>query len=251
MSTRLSPRDSTGSSGAIRNGRLCLTDGAGHRCIDGGLLVWRDGVIEFAGAQREFDGELTNTIDAGGGLITPGFIDCHTHLVFAGDRSNEFQAPLAGASYEQIAKAGGGIVSTVTATRVASEDVLFEQSVERARDLVAEGVTCIEIKSGYGLDFDNEAKMLRVARRIGAELGISVRTTALCAHAVPGEYAGRADDYIALVCDQLLPQLAAAGLVDAVDAFCEGIGFSPAQVQRVFEAASSRSVCPSSCTPTS
>lgn len=239
MAARPAERISIESSGAIRNGRLCVMDGPEHRCIDDGLLVWRDGLFEFAGAQREFDGELPDVMDAGGGLITPGFIDCHTHLVFAGDRANEFQARLAGASYEQIAKAGGGIVSTVTATRAATEEALFEQSIERARNLVAEGVTCIEIKSGYGLDFANEAKMLRVARRIGAELGISVRTTALCAHALPGEYAGRADDYIALVCDQLLPQLADAGLVDAVDAFCEGIGFSPAQVQRVFESAGS------------
>jgi imidazolonepropionase len=158
-------------------------------------------------------------------------------LVFAGDRAPEFELRLQGASYEEIARAGGGIASTVRATRAATEDELFEASMPRARALLADGVTTLEIKSGYGLDTANEIKMLRVARRIGVALGIGVRTSFLGAHALPPEFAGRADDYIDTVCNQMLPAVAEAGLADAVDAFCESIGFSLAQTQRVFDAA--------------
>ena len=174
---------------------------------------------------------------ARGALVTPGLIDCHTHLVFAGDRAGEFDLRLNGASYADIAKAGGGIVSTVAKTRAASEDELLAQSLPRARALRADGVTTVEIKSGYGLDLANETKMLRVARRIGTELGLGVRTTFLGAHAVPPEYAGRQADYVDEVCIHMLPAIAHSGLADAVDAFCENIAFTPSETRRVFETA--------------
>jgi imidazolonepropionase len=176
-------------------------------------------------------------IDAAGALVTPALTDCHTHLVFAGNRAREFELRQAGASYEQIARAGGGILSTVIATRAASEEQLLALALQRARVLLAEGVTCIEIKSGYGLDLDNELKLLRVARRVGEELPLAVHATLLAAHALPPEFAGRPDEYIDLVVGTILPAAAAAGLVDSVDAFCERIAFSPAQVRRVFETA--------------
>ncbi len=163
-------------------------------------------------------------------------IDCHTHLVFAGNRAEEAEQRLQGVSYTDIAKAGGGILSSVRHTRDASEDELFAQSLPRLQALIADGVACVEIKSGYGLDLDNERKMLRVAKRLGEHTGITVKTTYLAAHALPPEFAGRSDDYIDAVC-AWLPILHAEGLVDAVDVFCEGIGFSPAQSRRVFEAA--------------
>lgn len=214
----------------------------GYGEIIDGALGWRDGVITYVGRSADLPGdpgalarEVTESgID--GGWITPGLVDCHTHLVFAGDRAREFEQRLQGASYEDIARAGGGILSTVHATREADEDDLLRQSLPRARALLADGATTLEVKSGYGLDFDNERKMLRVARRIGELLGISVRTTYLAAHALPAEYSGRADAYIDAVIDWL-PRLHAEGLVDAVDAFCENIGFSPAQTRRLFEAA--------------
>ncbi|MBS0194693.1 MAG: imidazolonepropionase [Proteobacteria bacterium] len=218
-----------------------LADTAGYGLIERGALGWQDGRIVFVGPMDELPGApgaLSRHIDSvDGALVTPGLIDCHTHLVFAGDRAREFEMRLQGASYEAIAKAGGGIVSSVHAVRAASEDELLAQSLPRARALLRDGVTTVEIKSGYGLDADNEAKMLRVARRIGIELGIGVRTTFLGAHALPPEYAGRADDYVNLVCNRMLPAIADAGLADAVDAFCEGIGFSLEQTRRVFEAA--------------
>ena len=186
-----------------------------------------------AGLPDELAGEA---IDAGGDCITPGLVDCHTHAVFAGDRAGEFEQRLQGADYEEIARAGGGIVSTVRHTRAADEDELLAQSLPRARALLADGVTTLEIKSGYGLDLDGERRMLRVARRIGQSLGVDVRTTFLGAHALPPEYAGRADAYIDAVCEWL-PVLHGEGLVDAVDAFAERIGFSIAQTRRVFEAA--------------
>jgi imidazolonepropionase len=164
-------------------------------------------------------------------------IDCHTHIVHAGNRSGEFEARLNGATYEDIARAGGGIMSTVRATREATPDELLRQSLPRVASLLAEGVTTIEIKSGYGLTLDAEAKMLRVARRIGEVLPVSVATTFLGAHALPPEFAGRADDYIDDICERMLPALASEGLADAVDAFCERIGFSNAQTERVFSAA--------------
>ena len=175
--------------------------------------------------------------DLGGGLVTPGLIDCHSHIVFGGNRSGEFEMRMQGADYAAIAKAGGGIVSTVTATREATEDELFEQASRRLKSLMADGVTSIEIKSGYGLDEANELKMLRVARRLGDDFPINVRTSCLAAHALPKEYAGRDDEYIDLVCEYILPAVAQAGLADAVDGFCEGIAFSPAQMERVFNKA--------------
>ena len=171
--------------------------------------------------------------DLRGALVTPGLIDCHTHLVFAGSRHVEFEQRLLGASYADIAHAGGGIAATVRATRAATEDELVRLALPRARALLAEGVTCIEIKSGYGLERDTELRQLRAARRLGTLLPLEVRTTLLAAHAVPPEFAGRADDYVELICADILPAAAAAGLADAVDAFCEDIGFSPAQVERV------------------
>ena len=175
--------------------------------------------------------------DGGGALVTPGLVECHTHLVFGGNRADEFRRRLAGASYEEIARAGGGIVSTVSATRAASEDELFASAAARVWSLIAEGVTTVEIKSGYGLDTQSEAKMLRVARRLGRALPLTVYTTFLGAHALPPEYRGRPDAYIELVCADMLPALTDEGLVDAVDVFCENIAFSVAQSERVFEVA--------------
>jgi imidazolonepropionase len=205
-----------------------LRDGAVR--VEGGRIAW-------AGRRRDATFEGASQVDCGGCWLTPGLVDCHTHIVHAGNRSDEFEARLNGASYEDIARAGGGIMSTVRATRAAGDDELLRQSLPRVASLLAEGVTTIEIKSGYGLELAAEAKMLRVARQIGTRLPVTVTTTFLGAHAVAPEYAGRADDYIAAVCEQMLPQLAAEGLVDAVDAFCERIGFSSAQTERVFEAA--------------
>src|SRR5690554_1032058 len=212
---------------------------SGYGAIEDGAMAWRDGRITWVGRRLDLPGapaELAREVVEGDGWITPGLVDCHTHLVFAGNRAREFEMRLQGASYEDIARAGGGILSTVRAVRQASEDELLRQSLPRARALVADGATTLEIKSGYGLDLENERKMLRVARQIGEALGVSVRTTFLAAHALPPEYAGDADRYIDAVVSWL-PRLHAEGLVDAVDAFCEGIGFTPAQTRRVFEAA--------------
>lgn len=212
----------------------------GYGEIEDGALGWKDGMLAFVGprsALPEISTSLASEIiEVDGGWITPGLIDCHTHLVFAGDRAQEFELRLEGASYEEIARAGGGILSTVRAVREASEDALFAQSLPRAQALLRDGATTLEIKSGYGLDIDNERKMLRVARRIGDTLGIGVRATFLGAHALPPEFANDAEGYIDAVVDWL-PTLHAEGLVDAVDAFCEGIGFTPAQTRRVFAAA--------------
>ena len=182
--------------------------------------------------------DATVVHDCAGALMTPGLIDCHTHLVFAGNRAQEFELRLNGASYQEIANAGEGILSTVRATRVATESELLEQSEPRLQVLMAEGVTTIEIKSGYGLDLESERKMLRVARELGRRNAIGVVTTFLGAHALPMEFAGRADDYVDFVCDQLLPVVAREKLADAVDAFCDKIGFTRTQTQRIFEAAS-------------
>ncbi len=194
---------------------------AGYGLIADGALGWKDGVFTFVGTRDALPGApsiLANEVIDADGLVTPGLVDCHTHVVFAGDRAGEFEMRLQGASYEQIARSGGGILSTVHAVRAASEDALFAQSLPRARALLRDGVTTLEIKSGYGLDFDNERKMLRVARRIGCELGIDIRTTFLGAHALPPEFAGDADGYIDAVI-AWLPRLHAEGLVDAVDAY--------------------------------
>lgn len=227
--------------GLLLGASLATLDGdAGYGAIHDGAIAWRDGNIAWLGAHIDLPGDpdmlADEVIDVGGGWVTPGLVDCHTHVVFAGDRAAEYEQRLQGADYEEIARNGGGIVSTVRATRAVSEDALLAQSLPRARALLRDGVTTLEIKSGYGLDFDNERKMLRVARRIGTALGVDVATTFLGAHALPPEYAGRADDYIAQVC-AWLPQLHREGLVDAVDAFAERIGFSAAQTRRVFEVA--------------
>jgi len=208
--------------------------------VEDGALAWKNGLLTFAGPRAELPGaptELAARVEsAERRWITPGLIDCHTHLVFAGDRAPEFERRLQGASYEQIAREGGGILSSVRATRAASHGQLLASALRRAHALRADGVTTLEIKSGYGLDFESERKMLQVARAVGEATGMTVRTTYLAAHALPPEFADRADDYISAVCGWL-PRLQAEGLVDAVDAFCEGIGFSPAQTRRVFEAA--------------
>jgi imidazolonepropionase len=229
----------TNADGLVVNARLATLAGDGYGLIERGALAWRDGLIAYTGAMDALPVEYARleAIDAEGRLLTPGLIDCHTHLVFAGNRVGEFEQRLEGASYEAIARAGGGIVSSIRATRAASEDALFIESLPRARALLADGVTTLEIKSGYGLDTANEIKMLRVARRIGTELGITVRTSFLGAHALPPEFSGRADDYIDLVCNDMLPAVAAEKLADAVDAFCENIGFTPAQTRCVFDKA--------------
>ena len=204
---------------------------------DGALLVEGDRIV-WAGLDGDVprDGNVEIEHNLQGALVTPGLIDAHTHLVYGGDRAAEFELRLQGASYEDIARAGGGIRSTVAATRAASDDALFSSAAARARTLMQEGVTTLEIKSGYGLSAAHEARCLAVARRIGTELPLTVRTTSLAAHTVPPEYAGRADDYIDAACGWLAAQQA-AGLVDAVDAFCDTIGFTPAQTERVFRAA--------------
>lgn len=207
--------------------------------LEDGALVVEDGRIAWVGHRADVPeqvGSGAEQHDARGALITPGLIDCHTHLVWAGDRAREFELRLQGASYEDIARAGGGIVSTVRATRDAEETTLRRQSQRRLDSLLAEGVTTLEIKSGYGLSLEAEAKCLRVARTLGERNRVTVRTTFLGAHALPPEFAGRPEEYIDEVV-RMLPLLHAQGLVDAVDAFCERIGFSPAQTRRVFEAA--------------
>lgn len=211
----------------------------GHGLVQDAALGWKDGVLQYVGPRNALPGPpdaLADEVVETDGLVTPGLVDCHTHVVFAGDRAGEFEQRLQGASYEQIARAGGGILSTVRAVRAASEADLLRESAPRVAALVRDGVTTLEIKSGYGLDFDNERKMLRVARRLGEQFGIEVRTTYLAAHALPPEYADDADGYIDAAVGWL-PRLHAEGLVDAVDAFCEGIGFSPAQTRRMFDAA--------------
>ncbi|MGX5673217.1 imidazolonepropionase [Thermomonas sp. XSG] len=206
--------------------------------LENAALAIADGRIAWLGPMDALPARASTgrSEELGGRLLTPALVDCHTHLVFAGNRASEFDMRLNGASYEQIARAGGGIRSSVSALRQADEDELLRQSLPRARALLHDGVATLEIKSGYGLDLENERKMLRVARRIGQLLGISVRTTYLAAHALPPEYRDNADGYVDALIDWL-PQLHAEGLVDAVDAFCESIGFSPAQTRRLFEAA--------------
>ena len=225
-----------------RNARLAtLAENApGLGIVENGAIAARDGRIVYAGPEAELPPALRDgaeTVDCEGRWITPGLVDCHTHLVHAGDRANEFEMRLAGATYEEVARAGGGIVSSVKALRAASEDEVVRQSLPRLDALLAEGVTTVEMKSGYGLDLENEAKLLRAARRLGTERPVTVRTTFLGAHALPAEANGDKDAYIDLVAKQMLPAIAAEKLADAVDGFCEGIAFSPEQMVRVFEAA--------------
>ncbi|WP_442885625.1 imidazolonepropionase [Amaricoccus sp.] len=202
------------------------------------VLVEGDTIRQVVQAQDLSEAALEGyEIVARQGVMTPGLIDCHTHVVYGGNRAAEFEARLEGADYKEIARRGGGILSTVRQTRAASEEELFAAALPRLRALMAEGVTTIEIKSGYGLDLETELKLLRVARRVAEELPIRVSPTLLGAHALPPEYAGRSDDYIALVCEEMIPAAAEARLADAVDVFCESIAFSVAQCERVFEAA--------------
>lgn len=226
--------------GLICGPALCTLAGEhGYDLIPDGALGWKDGRIVHVGPRSALPAaasELATEVIEAEGLLTPGLIDCHTHLVFAGNRATEFEMRLQGASYEAIAQAGGGILSTVRAVREASEADLRRQSLPRAQALLRDGVTTLEIKSGYGLDRDSERKLLRVARGIGQTLGIDVHTTYLAAHALPPEYADRPDAYVDAAISWL-PSLLDEGLVDAVDAFCEGIGFTPAQTRRMFEAA--------------
>lgn len=214
---------------------------AAYGAIRDGAVAVRDGRIAWVGPRQDLPAEAEacagDVHRAGGAWLTPGLIDCHTHLVFAGNRIAEFEARRTGASYEELARLGGGIQSTVAATRAASAVELVTAAWPRLRYLVNGGVTTLEIKSGYGLDLDTEGRLLRAARELGRKAGISVRTTYLGAHAVPSGFGGRADDYIEFVCNEVLPTLAAEGLVDAVDAFCESIGFTVPQVERVFQRA--------------
>ena len=212
--------------------------GAAYGAVEDGALLVRDGRIVWAGARADLPAHEAATIDRlGGRWVTPGLVDCHTHLVFGGDRSGEFEQRLGGATYEEIARAGGGIVSSVAATRAASEDALYASALARLAGLKATGVTTVEIKSGYGLDQDSELKMLRVARRIGREAGVRVSTSYLGLHAVPPEWKTDRGRYVDLAVDQILPAAHAAGLVDAVDAYCEPIAFSTQEVARLFDRA--------------
>ncbi|KPA92388.1 MULTISPECIES: imidazolonepropionase [Pseudomonas] len=209
-----------------------------YSIIEDAAIVTVASKIDWIGPRAELPAaDYPQVHDLAGAWVTPGLIDCHTHTVFGGNRSGEFEQRLQGVSYAEIAAAGGGIASTVRATRAASEEQLFASARQRLSCLLRDGVTSVEIKSGYGLDLENERKMLKVARRLGEELPVSVRTTCLAAHALPPEYKDRADDYIEHICNDMLPALAAEGLVDAVDAFCEYLAFSPAQVERVFQVA--------------
>ncbi|HZZ94933.1 MAG TPA: imidazolonepropionase [Usitatibacter sp.] len=199
-------------------------------------IAFRAGRIAWMGHSREAPFAAVS-LDGRGRWATPGLIDCHTHLVYGGNRAREFEMRLAGKTYEEIARAGGGIRATVKATREASEDDLVAHALPRLRSLAAEGVTVVEIKSGYGLDLESELRILRAARRLGTRVPVTVRTTLLALHALPGEYAGRADDYVELACKVMVPEAAAQGLADAVDAFCESIAFDARQVERIFQAA--------------
>jgi imidazolonepropionase len=222
------------------NARLATmtAHGAAYGAIEQGAIAVKDGRIAWAGPMAELQGVSADEVhNAGGRWITPGLIDCHSHIVYGGDRAAEFELRLQGASYAEIARAGGGIVATVAATRAADEDALYASAAQRIAALMAEGVTTLEIKSGYGLDLDTEARMLRVARRLGGALPITVRTSFLGAHAVAPEYQERSADYIDFVCHEVLPAIHGEGLADAVDCFCETIGFSLEETERLFDAA--------------
>lgn len=214
-----------------------MADGT-YSMIENAAIVTRADRIEWIGPNSELPPvDAAHVHDLGGAWVTPGLVDCHTHLVFGGDRSREFEQRLQGVDYATIAAQGGGIASTVRATRAATEDELYASAHRRALHLLRDGVTTLEVKSGYGLDLENERKMLRVARRLGQTLPLTVQATCLAAHALPPEFKGRPDDYIDEVALTMLPALAAEGLIDAVDAFCEHLAFTPEQVERVFQAA--------------
>lgn len=226
--------------GVWRHLRIATGALAGDQAVEGdAAIAVVGGKIAWLGRGDAVPGQFAALprFDGGDALVTPGLVDCHTHLVYGGQRANEFAMRLAGATYEEVAKAGGGIVSSVRATREADEETLYAQAARRLEQLLAEGVCAIEIKSGYGLALEHERKQLRVARRLGESYGVTVRTTFLGAHALPPEYAGRQGDYVELVCKEMLPALAAEGLVDAVDVFCERIAFSLQETERVFQAA--------------
>ena len=209
-----------------------------YSMIENAAIVTLENIIHWIGAKQDLaEGQYDETIDLQQAWITPGFIDCHTHSVFGGSRSVEFEKRLKGVSYTEIAAQGGGIASTVSATREATEEQLLKSALKRVKSLVKDGVTTIEIKSGYGLDYENERKMLRVIREIGQHLPITVKSTCLAVHALPPEFKDQSDAYIDYICTEMLPKLHAEGLVDAVDAFCEYLAFSPEQVERVFKVA--------------
>lgn len=216
--------DGDKSYGAIENAALAICEGK---------IAWLGKISDLPDYQQE----SVKIIDGQGKWLTPGLIDCHTHLVYGGNRANEFEMRLQGKSYQEIANAGGGIVSTVSATRQASEAELLASALPRLTALFQQGVTSIEIKSGYGLDTENEVKMLKVAGQLAEKLPVTIKRTFLGAHALPVEYQGKADQYIDLVCDEMMPKVANEKLADAVDVFCEGIGFSVEQTERVFAAA--------------
>ena len=225
------------------NARLAVVSATGKNngYIDNGYVEIDHGMMTAVGEMAQLKAGMAvapgEIIDCQGRLVTPGLIDCHTHLVYGGNRQHEFEQRLTGISYETIARQGGGIMSTVTATRQSAEDTLAQLAARRLDNLLREGVTTIEIKSGYGLDIETEVKMLRAARKIANMRNVEVKTSFLGAHALPREYAGRSDDYIEYVCTRMLPAAAQQGLVDAVDGFCEGIAFSCDQIERVFQAA--------------
>lgn len=221
-----------------RNAGIATCDASMTRFARGALLT-RGPRIEWVGDEHGMPGQYqpAESHDLRGAWLTPGLIDCHSHLVFAGSRAGEYAERLKGRSYEEIARAGGGILSTMRRVRAASEQQLFDESLPRIEALLAEGVTTVEIKSGYGLTLEDEAKMLRVARSLARAVPVTVTTTLLAAHTLPPEYSGRADAYIDDIAREWLPALHAQGLVDAVDVFCEGVGFSVAQAERLFDAA--------------
>ena len=209
----------------------------GYNLIENGVIEISDDVVSWVGSEENYQGDKTNMENLGGRLVTPGLIDCHTHLVFGGDRAREFEMRLKGASYEEISKAGGGIVSTMKATRLSSLDELVESALPRLDALIAEGVTTLEIKSGYGLTIDDEMRMLRAARKLSMLRPVTIVTSWLAAHALPPEFKGREDDYINEIAIPGLKVANSEGLIDAVDGFCEGIAFNVAQIKRVFDTA--------------
>ncbi|WP_202303953.1 imidazolonepropionase [Dryocola clanedunensis] len=218
--------------------QIATMEGGKYHLLTDGAMLTHNATLFWVGDRRDLpDVSVARAVDLEGRVVTPGLVDCHSHAVFGGDRAREFEMRLNGASYAEIAAAGGGIASTVNATRQASESELFASAKRRVSALCKDGVTTLEIKSGYGLDLANERKMLRVIRRLGEDLPLSILSTCLAAHAVPVEYQGRADEWISYICETLLPELHAEGLVGAVDAFCEHLAFSPAQVEQVFQTA--------------